>query len=279
MQRRSRFAAGGHEQTYGEQKGKDEGAGDAPGMEHAVALLVKALKLELGFPGDALALMNDHFTLLDIVVDRLHGFGHGLAKGQGRFSVQRQGGHDQRGEQGEDGPFGLRRKVVVRAQSLIEGGKQGGNVPQVGSVGAQRFRTVFQIADYYAVLGGKSQPRVADDAFAKLGFHPGQGHVQNVFLHMRLRPHDKIFHADRLRKLRIQSLQKIFARCSRIKIVYFFEDAEDLRSHGRDFGHAEVEDIGLEHGHLILSGLRGLGVFNRQTALGHDVTVRNLSGS
>lgn len=95
---------------------------------------------------------------------------------------------------------------------------------------------------------------------------------------MRLRPHDKIFHADRLRKLRIQSLQKIFARCSRIKIVYFFEDAEDLRSHGRDFGHAEVEDIGLEHGHLILSGLRGLGVFNRQTALGHDVTVRNLSG-
>lgn len=46
----------------------------------APPVLVEALELELLLAGDALALIDDDFTLLDMVVDGLHGLGHGLPR-------------------------------------------------------------------------------------------------------------------------------------------------------------------------------------------------------
>ena len=56
------------------------------------------------------------------------------------------------------------------------------------------------------------------------------------------------------------------------------EHTEDLLPQRGDFGHAEVEHRGLEHGDLIALDLGRLGVLHRQAAVRDDIAVGHFPG-
>ena len=113
------------EQAERQDERKDERSRHGTRMDQPLLLLVEALELELLLAGDALALINDDFTLLDMVVDGLHGLGHGIAEGLRGLAVQGERGHDQRREQDQHGAAALRGELFGGAQLLREGREHG----------------------------------------------------------------------------------------------------------------------------------------------------------
>ncbi len=274
----ARLAARGHEQAEGQHEREHEGSGHGAGVDEPVLLLVEALKLELFLPGDALALIDDHFAFLDMVIDGLHRLRHGVPEGLRSLAVQGERGHDQRGEHDQHGPPPLRGQRGGGAQLLSEGGKHGGHVPDVPHFGAQGFRLVVHVPDDDPVLGGQGQTDAAHHAEAQLRLEPRQGRGEDVFLYGGQRPLSQQIAVD----LRAEGFSERGAQGGGRGYggglsVDLFQHGKDLFPQRRDFGHAEIEDRGLEHGHLMTPGAGGLGVFHGQAAVGHHVAVGHLA--
>lgn len=157
-------------------------------MDQPLLLLVEALELELLLAGDALALINDDFTLLDMVVDGLHGLGHGIAEGLRGLAVQGERGHDQRREQDQHGAAALRGELFGGAQLLCEGREHGGHVTDIRYIGAQGFRLCVHVADDDPVLGGQGKAHVAHHALAQAIFKPRQARGEDILLHFGAHP-------------------------------------------------------------------------------------------
>lgn len=103
-------------------------------------------------------LIDDDFTLLDMVVDGLHGLGHGIAEGLRGLAVQGERGAMISGEnQDQHGAAALRGELFGGAQLLREGREHGGHVTDIRYVGAQGFRLCVHVADDDPVLGGQAR--------------------------------------------------------------------------------------------------------------------------
>ena len=275
----ARFAARGHEQAERQDERKDECSRHGTRMDQPLLLLVEALELELLLAGDALALIDDDFTLLDMVVDGLHGLGHGIAEGLRGLAVQGERGHDQRREQDQHGAAALRGELFGGAQLLREGREHGGHVTDIRYVGAQGFRLCVHVADDDPVLGGQGKAHVAHHALAQAIFKPRQARGEDILLHFGAHPLGEQIRADRRCELfRERSAQGVLRLGRGFLPVDQLEHTEDLLPQRGDFGHAEVEHRGLEHGDLIALDLGRLGVLHRQAAVRDDIAVGHFPG-
>lgn len=245
----ARFAARGHEQAERQDERKDERSRHGTRMDQPLLLLVEALELELLLAGDALALINDDFTLLDMVVDGLHGLATALPRAcvasRFRVSVGMISGENRT----STARAALRGELFGGAQLLREGREHGGHVADIRYVGAQGFRLCVHVADDDPVLGGQGKAHVAHHALAQAIFKPRQARGEDILLHFGAHPLGEQIRADRRCELfRERSAQGVLRLGRGFLPVDQLEHTEDLLPQRGDFGHAEVEHRGLEHG-------------------------------